>query len=433
MSAHRNIRVLAWFNFLLDFTPYAPVAILYFKDVAGTYALAASVFSLVFLSSSLFEVPTGIFSDRIGRKRTVVCGALASLGAGVSYAIGGTYTMLCVGAILEGLARSFFSGNNDALLHDTLTEIGQPHAYQEFLGKTSSAYQMALAISAVIGSILAAISFGLVMWVSVIPRVLLVGLSTRFVEPKRVNLTPLPEIVPTLNPETSPPPTPPHLVERGLNEAETPPRYSVERGPGGEDSPNIYAHLRESLRLIWRNPRLRLLSAASIIGFAVGEAAYQFRAAFTEKVWPIWAIGFARLISNGSAALSFYFAGRLIKHFGELRLLVVGITLSECTNMLAMLIAQPISPAMMASTSMFFGVNTVGVNGLMQREFTQEQRATMGSINSFGGSLGFAVFSFLLGGAADQFGVIPALLVAQAIGMSTVLLFWRAFRHPAGG
>ena len=302
-------------------------------------------------------------------------------------------------------------------MHDTLTEIGQPHAYQEYLGKTSSAYQFALAISAVIGSILAAISFGLVMWVSVIPRVLLVGLSTRFVEPK------------------------------------PPPRYSVERGPGGEDnqgdnrpeiatlnpseglsieaSTNIYAHLRESVRLIWHNPRLRLLSAASIIGFAVGESAYQFRAAFTEKVWPIWAIGFARLISNGSAALSFYFAGRLIKRFGELRLLMVGITLSELTNMLAMLIASPISPAMMASTSMFFGVNTVGVNGLMQREFTHEQRATMGSINSFGGSLGFALFSFLLGGAADKFGVIPALVMAQAIAMSTVLLFWRAFRYPA--
>ncbi|MBZ0314907.1 MAG: MFS transporter [Anaerolineae bacterium] len=423
MSAHRNIRVLAWFNFLLDFTPYAPVAILYFKDVAGTYALAASVFSLVFLSSSLFEVPTGIFSDRIGRKRTVVCGALASLGAGVSYAIGGTYTMLCVGAILEGLARSFFSGNNDALLHDTLTEIGQPQAYQEFLGKTSSAYQMALAISAVIGSILAAISFGLVMWVSVIPRVLLVGLSTRFVEPKRVNLTPLPPLQTGEGATADGLEVPLHVGEG----------FRVRSDTAEEDSTNIYAHLRESLRLIWRNPRLRLLSAASIIGFAVGEAAYQFRAAFTEKVWPIWAIGFARLISNGSAALSFYFAGRLIKRFGELRLLVVGITLSECTNMLAMLLAHPISPAMMASTSMFFGVNTVGVNGLMQREFTHEQRATMGSINSFGGSLGFAVFSFLLGGAADQFGVIPALLVAQAIGMSTVLLFWRAFRHPAGG
>ncbi len=419
MSAHRNIRVLAWFNFMLDFTPFAPIAILYFKHVAGTYALAASVFSLVFLASSLFEVPTGILSDRIGRKRTVVLGAGASLGAGVSYAIGGTYAVLCVGAILEGLARSFFSGNNDALLHDTLTEIGEPHAYQEYLGKTSSAYQFALAISAVIGSILAAISFGLVMWVSVIPRVLLVGLSTRFVEPKRP--------IATVNPNLSPPP--PHRVERGENGPEIA-TLNPSEGHAIEASTNIYAHLRESFRQIWRNPRLRLLSAASIIGFAVGESAYQFRAAFTEKVWPIWAIGFARLISNGSAALSFYFAGRLIKRFGELRLLVVGITLSELTNMLAMLIALPISPAMMASTSMFFGVNTVGVNGLMQREFTHEQRATMGSINSFGGSLGFALVSFVLGGAADQFGVIPALIIAQAVALSTVLLYWRAFRHP---
>jgi hypothetical protein len=57
-----NIRLLAWFNFCLDFRLYAPVAILYFSDVAGSFTLGMSVFSAIMLSGALLEVPTGVFS-----------------------------------------------------------------------------------------------------------------------------------------------------------------------------------------------------------------------------------------------------------------------------------------------------------------------------------------------------------------------------------
>lgn len=115
-SLPRNVRLLAWFNFFTDFRPYAPIAILYFAQVSGSYALGMSVFSAVMLAQSLFEVPTGVFSDLIGRKKTIVCGALAGVLSLVCYATGGTYIVLLAGAAFEGLARAFYSGNNDALL-----------------------------------------------------------------------------------------------------------------------------------------------------------------------------------------------------------------------------------------------------------------------------------------------------------------------------
>src|SRR5207302_1842323 len=88
------------------------------------------------------------------------------------------------GAVLEGMARAFFSGNNDALLHDTLAESGQESAYQEYLGKISSRYQLALAISAVLGGIIASFSYPLLLWLSVIPQVINVFLASLIVEPR---------------------------------------------------------------------------------------------------------------------------------------------------------------------------------------------------------------------------------------------------------
>src|SRR6187549_747740 len=110
------------FNFLVDFRFFTPVAILYFAQVTGSFASGMMVFSVIMLSAALWEVPTGVLSDRVGRKRTVILGAIASTAAVVFYAIGGSFAALAVGAVLEGLSRALFSGNNDALLYDTLAE-----------------------------------------------------------------------------------------------------------------------------------------------------------------------------------------------------------------------------------------------------------------------------------------------------------------------
>jgi len=378
----RNLTLLGWFNFWADFRPYGPIAILYFAGISGSYALGMSVFSVTMLAQSLFEVPTGVLSDMVGRKRTVVYGAVAGVFSLTFYAIGGTYLALLAGAVFEGLGRAFYSGNNEALLYDTLVEMDRQDDFQQYLGKTSSMFQIALAISALIGGLIAAISFELVMWVSVVPMALAFVVSLRLVEPRA------------------------HSGSRG----------------------NIYAHFSTALRHFRQNARLRALSIASILSFATGESSWLFRSAFIESLWPVWALGIAQLIANATAAISFYFAGPLIRRFGEFRLLVGGMTISELINLFSLAVPTVLSPALMASNSIFFGVNTVASQSLIQREFTDAQRATMGSLNSFAGSVAFAVFSFLLGALADRIGVIPALIGTALLSVVPMVMYWRVLR-----
>ncbi|MCA9882165.1 MAG: MFS transporter [Anaerolineae bacterium] len=377
MHIARNIRLLSWFNFWTDFRPYAPIAIIYFAQVSGSYALGMSVYSIVMLAQAIFEVPTGILSDRVGRKMTIVYGAVAAVIGMAFYAIGGTYLALVIGGILEGLARSFYSGNNEALLFDTVTEMGERTNYHEYLGKTSSMCQFALAISALLGGFIAAVSFRIVMWVSVIPMVLALFVSFRLIEPQI------------------------HSAKSG----------------------NVFSHLAEAIRHFMRNPRLRLLSITSILSFAIGEASWLFRSVFIEMLWPVWAIGLAQMIGNITAAISFYFAGPLIRRFGEFKLLVGGKIFGEAVNLIGLLLSSVVSPALMSSGSIFFGVNTVARGNLVQQEFSDEQRATMGSLNSFAGSLVFAAFSLLLGAVADHFGVTIALIGAALLMFIPIMMY----------
>jgi MFS family permease len=375
----RNIKLLALHNFFTDFQLFSAILVLYFAKVTGSYALAMSVFSVAMLASSVFEVPTGIFSDRIGRKKTVLLGSVSATISIVLYAIGGHYWILLVGAIFEGLSRAWYSGNNDALLHDSLRELGKHEAYDHYLGKLSSMFQLALAAGAAIGSVLAAKSFAIVMWASVIPQILCIIVACFLIEPKKITT------------ETS----------------------------------NVFSHFHTALKLFWTNKTLRLLSLQDIISYGLGESSFQFRSAFVATLWPLWAVGFSKMFSFIGGTISFWFSGAIIKRIGGYRVLLFSRLYNRAINFISLLFPSVISPALMASTSLWYGVTSVSTNALMQKLFTHSQRATMSSLNSLLGGIFFSICSIVVGLGADRFGPAQALLIIEVCSLSLVYITWK--------
>jgi MFS family permease len=385
MFSHRNIIILKWFNFFIDFRLYAPIAILYFSQVTGSFALGMSIFSITMISSALFELPTGIFSDKIGRKKTVLWGAGSAIIFSIFYAIGGNFWILAIGAVFEGLSRAFYSGNNDALLHDTLSELGQQEFYDEHLGKVSSTSQAALAIASVFGGFLATWSFTFIMWFSVFPQLACFILGLFLIEPKMY----------------------------------------------AKESTNIYSHLKQAYGSFISNKKLRLLSFSSILGYGFGEASYQFVPAFYNTLWPVWAIGLAKTMSNVLATVSFHFSGKLIRRFNALRIMLLDNITNRIIGITATAFPTILSPFLMSVTSAFYGVTTVAKNALMQKEFTSEQRATMGSLNAFAGSIFFGIIAFILGFAADSLSPAKAILMLQIFQIGNLVIYWKLFKHSS--
>ena len=171
------------------------------------------------------------------------------------------------------------------------------------------------------------------------------------------------------------------------------------------------------------------MSIYSIQGFAVGEATYQFRGAFVNTLWPIWAVGFSKVLSSIGGAVSFWYSGKLIRKLGAYRILLIFAIYGKIVNIGSVAVANIISPVFLSSTSLFYGVSQIANSKLMQKEFTDEQRATLGSINSFMGNLAFGVFAVILGIFADKFGPIKALLFAYIISLPSLLINWTLFKH----
>lgn len=383
MDYSRNIKILTWQGFFIGFSLWSPIAAIYFSKVSGSFVLGLSIFSIANLSGAIFEVPTGIFSDKIGRKYTTMLGGLAYVISGIFYAVGLNYWWLVLGAILGGLGRSFYSGNNDALLYDSLNKSERKEELEKWMGHIGAAEQWALGASALLGGIMAAqFSFGLVMWLSVIPLFLCFFTSWWLVD------------------------------VMGIKRSEA----------------NIYSHLKEALINFKVNKKLRLLSLSSIVGFGLGEAGFQFNNVFVAGIWPLWAIGVARMLSNMGAAIGFGWSGKIVKRFKAANILIFEQISSKIITFAALLFPTIASPALMSTTSIMYGPSMVAENSLFQKEFSDKQRATMGSLNSLGKSLFFALSALFLGWVADKTSPRMALFAGQILGLSSVWLTWKLFQ-----
>ncbi len=381
---HKNIQLLAWFNFCLDFRIYNAIAIIYFAQISGSYTLALWLFSLVSISSSLFEIPTGVFSDMIGRKKTLILGQIASILAVTWYALWWSFLLLAIGAILEWLSRSLFSWNNSALLYDSLKEIWEEKSFSEYEWRVNSMYQIALAISALIWSIVLLYeSFQILFFLSIIPQIIGLIIASQIIEPK--------------------------LHDKKI-------------------SVNIFSHLSEAFSNFRKNFKLQILSIASITNNTLDASIHKFFPVLIAILWPNWAIPLAKVCSHIFATIWFRISGRLVKKFWEYKILLWDHSLNYIIGLLIIVYPTIATPLIKSITSLGFWIGSTAENSLLQKEFSDSQRATMGSFNSLAGSIAFWIWSLCLWYVADSIGIISALLFAQILSWITIFFYWFLYK-----
>jgi hypothetical protein len=194
---------------------------------------------------------------------------------------------------------------------------------------------------------------------------------------------------------------------------------------------NVFVHLFEALAGFARDVRLRDLSLASILGFAIGEAKHMFYPAFFALLWPAWALGIAGMMVHAFAAIGFRAAGGLIRRLGEFPVLLWANLASILFGVGAVAVPSIASPVISSLASFPFGPSVVAQGSLMQKGFSDAQRATMGSLIALGGNLLFALAVYAIGALADRVGPRYALLTAEILSISVTLLYWRLFRSIA--
>nr|WP_232222860.1 MFS transporter [Sulfitobacter guttiformis] len=97
---------------------------MYFQSTLSG-AEAIILYSVYDISVTVLEVPSGYFSDRIGRRLTLLLSTLCSLLGCLALALGGSFSLFVLGQALLGAGVAFKSGTDSSLLYESLEHAGR--------------------------------------------------------------------------------------------------------------------------------------------------------------------------------------------------------------------------------------------------------------------------------------------------------------------
>lgn len=111
--------------------------------------------SILLISRMLFEIPTGVFADRYGRKFSMIVGGIISVLGWSLWLFVDSFSAFIFINILFGLSGAFWSGSDEALIYDELKSVGKEKDVQKIFSRYSGAMGVSFAVASIIGGIIA--------------------------------------------------------------------------------------------------------------------------------------------------------------------------------------------------------------------------------------------------------------------------------------
>ncbi|MGV8172457.1 MAG: MFS transporter [Candidatus Woesearchaeota archaeon] len=173
------------FNFLTEFTIFLPFIVYYYQELGLSLGQIAILSSIVAITVFIFEIPSGYIADRIGRKKSLVISTIFQLIGVIILFSSQSYLMLIIANIFNGLAWAFVSGADSALIYDSLLFLKRESEYKRVEGKARFFGEIAIIISAILGSLIVAFGIRYTILLTMIGYTILVFVTFSFIEPPR--------------------------------------------------------------------------------------------------------------------------------------------------------------------------------------------------------------------------------------------------------
>ena len=149
-----NAKKMAIITFFSNLYFYNHVGTLYQQTRGLSLLQVSSIWAVITGAIFLFEVPTGILADKIGRKKSVVIALLLQALGEWLYLFANNYLAFLLIAVLAGLGYAFLSGANEALVYDSLPSDNRDGRMKKAMGMMGGAYQLAFCAAPLIGGLI---------------------------------------------------------------------------------------------------------------------------------------------------------------------------------------------------------------------------------------------------------------------------------------
>lgn len=354
-----NLNLLRCQFFFWGWLPENVILIIYFGELLNSYTLSGIVLMLRYFFISFFEIPTGIVSDKYGRRMSLILSSLCYSLVKVSYILAffiQPFVLLIISSVLYGLAESLSSGTNDAIVYENVKKLKSLDQFEDYYGKIKACHILGLGISALLGGLIASVlSLYAVMWLSFLGTFLQLYFSWK-------------------------------LTETGF----------------AASSKRNFQHFCLSCKDIWINKKLKTLLAAEILNAGGSRGQSDTLPLYLENLIPFWVMGVWRFSGRFINFFSFWFIQYFINRFGFRKCYIWSIISAPLSTLTGLLFNNIMTPFIFLADFFLHGIKYTSVTKIKQIEFTDTQRATMESIYSMSSNI-FAGISVLVISIIAQF------------------------------
>lgn len=149
------------------------VWMIYLQSQGWSVSQIALLESVYTISQMVFQLPAGIFADKIGHKNALILGEFLCGTYVLVYFFPQFHVGLYLGFIIWSLGLSLISGADVSLLYDAVSEKDQ---YLKFAGYFKAVGILATAFSNAVGGWIAAFSWHMLFIIEILIRILTIGI-----------------------------------------------------------------------------------------------------------------------------------------------------------------------------------------------------------------------------------------------------------------
>lgn len=382
----KNVSLLYLYCFFIRMNFALPIELLFFVSLSNSYADAMKIFFIAYMTGTILGVPLGLLSDKIGRKKVAMLCSCCRLISAILYASAGTYSALIIAALFSGFYR-FSSPNADTFLFESLASCNLKDKYHECLSKMKSVSSFSLSLGALFcGVFYYFLSLRGVVVVTVIPMFLAFSISLFLTEAsyhKETNIS------------------------------------------------NPFKHIKKALLYFRKNKRLLYFTIADSTHYGLNESSFSINAAFFKTIMPVEFLGVLRFFGYFIASITSFLSSKIGKIIGIEKTILFGAMTDNFVNILSVLCANWISPFLKTIGSGCFGVYSPATGSFIQKEVSDEERATLVSFASLLNTGFYALCTLLIGWLADLYSPYIAMLIGYSSALILNMLFVFAFRQKS--
>ena len=133
----------------------------------------------------VLEIPSGYLADVIGRRKTLIIGAMFGTIGFTTYSLSFGFLGFLIAEIILGIGQSCISGADSAMLYDSLLERGEEKKYSRFEGRITSLGNIAEAVAGIMGGLLAGITLRAPYFAQIFVAFIALPAAITLVEPAR--------------------------------------------------------------------------------------------------------------------------------------------------------------------------------------------------------------------------------------------------------